>query len=192
MTYQMDDSLGGLVFLLLVVLTLTLCGVLVYRAVRHRWLWQAGASLIGIWVLYAVAIVVTGTLSTDHLISLGSVECFDDWCASVVSATTSGTIVTLTVRVMNEAKRAAQSPDHPKLVLVDSSGADYLPTAETPRSLDSRVEAGESFTTELRFEIRRGAVATKALLTEGSGPPLIGDQNAFFHKKTYFGPISGG
>ena len=182
----MGDGIGGLVFLLLVALTLTLCGVLAHRALKHRSLWQVGASLIGAWVFYAAVIAVTGILSADHLISLGSIECFDDWCAGVTNATTSGTVVTLDVLVINEARRTAQTPDHPKLVLIDSTGAEHLPTEEIPRPLDSRVEAGEIFTTQLRFEIGSGVVAPRALLTEGSGPPLIGDQNAFLHKKTYF------
>lgn len=187
----MGDSLGGLAFLLLVALTLILCGALVYRAGKHRPLWRIGAVLSGAWVLYAAIIAATGLSSAERLISLGSIECFDDWCASVTRATTVGTIVTLDVRIMNEAKRAAQTPDHPKLVLIESTGAAHLPVAETPPALDSRVKAGETFATQLRFKIGRGAVATRALLTEGSGPPLIGDQNAFLHKKTYFELISG-
>ncbi len=131
-----DSFLGGLVFLLLVALTLMLSGVLAYRALRHRSLWRVGASLIGMWVFYAAAIAVAGTLSTDRVISLGSIECFDDWCASVTSVTTSGTVVTLDVRVVNEAKRAAQAPDHPQLVLIDSTGSEYRPAVETPRSPD--------------------------------------------------------
>lgn len=184
-TYQMGDGAGGLAFLLLAFVSLVLFGILIFRAFGRTSVRWAAVSLICIWGLYASAIAVTGVASVERQTPLGSVECFDDWCASVTKTTALGNVVTLDVQVMNEAQRAAQTPDHPRLVLIDSTALSHPPTGQTPRPLTSRLEPGETFSTQLRFDISPGSLATKALLTEGSGPPLIGDQNTILHKKTF-------
>lgn len=182
----MGSALGGLIFLIFALITLVNLGRLVYRLVKRKPALRLVTFLAGMWALYAVAIIISGVFSSERLIPLGSIQCFDDWCASVVKATSEGATIVLEVRVINKARRVTQTPDHPKLTIIDTAGSEYMPTEISPRPLDSKLEVGETFITNARFKIKDGQKASKALLVEGTGPPSIGDQNSFLHKKTYF------
>lgn len=186
MSYQMSNSLGSLFLLLLIFATLCFLVILVYRIIYRKKFARIPLGLVGIWILYAILLLTVSVFSKEHLIPLGSTQCFDDWCASVLDVSVEATSTTFKVHVASEARRVAQTPDHPVLQLIDSAGNIYAPSTTSPRVLNSSLNAGESFDTNITFTLPIGAIPEKVLLTEGSGPPLIGDQNSYLHKKMYF------
>jgi len=205
MKYQMGDSLGGLLFILFILVFAILCLRFVYLAIKRRQIKMTLVTLVGVVTLYVVAILAVSLLSKDRFIQLGSQECFDDWCAIVTSSTQTaaigdvtaqGKFVIVSVKVINEARGTAQAPDHPQIVLVDSTHTTYFPSSSGQAALASaegvqpplgqRLQSGESFATNTVFDVPTDAQQMKALVTEGSGPPMIGDQNSWLHKKTYF------
>lgn len=96
------------------------------------------------------------------------------------------------------------SPNPRAAVLVDTSGRRFPPSAEALAALQSgegeqpplsqSLKPGQSYTTALVFDVPEGINDLRLLLTEADWMTtlLIGHENSFFHRKTYFGLESPG
>ena len=91
------------------------------------------------------------------------------------------------------------TPNRRRVVLVDNAGHKFAPSVEGQAalarlnglmpSLAQPLRPGESFTTDLAFDVPREARGLRLLITEDDPETLliIGHENSLFHKKIYLG-----
>jgi hypothetical protein len=104
-------------------------------------------------------------------------------------------VVTLRTR-FDETTISSHRPKYAPLVpsprtvqLIDSYGATYSPDSAAGSPLSAPLIPGQSYTTELTFQIPSGARDLRLLVTTTPQWPdsvVIGDENSWLHKKTYF------
>ena len=104
-------------------------------------------------------------------------------------------VVTLRTR-FDETTTSAQRPKDAPLVpsprevrVIDSSGRAYEPASTAGASLMTPLRPGESYNTEIDFRIPKDASGLRLLIQTIPAWPdrvLIGDENSWLHKKTYF------
>jgi len=86
-------------------------------------------------------------------------------------------------------KDAPLTPSPREVWLIDSAGREYSPVSSTGTSLMTPLKPAESYTTQLEFSVPRDATGLRLLLNTTPGWPdhlVIGDENSWGHKKTYF------
>jgi len=84
---------------------------------------------------------------------------------------------------------APLSPSPRTLKLVDASGNGYAPEAMSGTALTTSLIPGQSYITQLKFSLPAHAKGVKLLVTTTPQWPdhvVIGDENSWLHKKTYF------
>lgn len=167
---------------------------------------------------YAALLIVTSLASSERTLALGETKRFCGFyldCHMGVAVerveTTSrigegsnalqagGTFYIVTVRVSSDARRVPLDLERPRAVLVDVEGYQYervhdaedrLASDSAPVDLEVRVEAGESFTRKLVFDVPRGVREPRLHVTEGSAIEralelaIIGDEDAMLHAPT--------
>lgn len=78
----------------------------------------------------------------------------------------------------------------PRLVeLIDAAGHEYAPAIATGVPLLTPLKPADSYTTQLEFNVPKSADGLSLLVTTAPQWPdhvVIGDENSFGHKKTYF------
>jgi len=88
----------------------------------------------------------------------------------------------------NRPKDAPLTPSPREVRLVDSTGIDYAPTAIEGTPLLTPLIPATSYTTQLEFAIPKDATGLYLLINTTPAWPdhlVIGDENSWFHKKTY-------
>jgi len=86
-------------------------------------------------------------------------------------------------------KDAPLAPSPRTLKLVDADGNQYSPEAMSGEALSTSLIPGGSYITHLHFSVPLHATGFKLLLTTTPQWPdhvVIGDENSWLHKKTYF------
>ena len=86
-------------------------------------------------------------------------------------------------------KDAMLTPSPRDVRLIDATGREYAPVAIEGTPLLTPLKPGESYTTQLAFDVGKGATGLRLLLNTTPGWPdhvVIGDENSWLHKKTYF------
>jgi len=86
-------------------------------------------------------------------------------------------------------KDATLTPSPREVRLVDAAGREYAPVAIEGTPLLTPLKPADSYTTELRFDVPKDATGLRLLLNTTPGWPdrvVIGDENSWGHKKTYF------
>ena len=89
----------------------------------------------------------------------------------------------------NRPKDASLTPSPREIRLIDSSGRQYAPVSSSGTSLMTPLRPAESYTTELEFRVPKDAAGLRLLLNTAPAWPdhlVIGDENSWMHKKTYF------
>lgn len=84
---------------------------------------------------------------------------------------------------------ASLTPSPREVRLVDSSGRQYAPVSSSGTSLMTPLRPAESYTTQLEFRIPKDVSGLRLLLNTAPAWPdhlVIGDENSWMHKKTYF------
>jgi len=87
-------------------------------------------------------------------------------------------------------KDAMLTPSPREVRLVDAAGHEHAPVAIEGTPLLTPLKPGDSYTTGLAFDVGKGATGLRLLLNTTPGWPdhiVIGDENSWLHKKTYFG-----
>jgi hypothetical protein len=80
-------------------------------------------------------------------------------------------------------------PSPRKVLLIDSQGRSFAPQSVSGTPLMTDLVPGQSYTTELSFDVPDSAQGMRLLVATTSGWPerlAIGDENSYLHKKTYF------
>jgi hypothetical protein len=86
-------------------------------------------------------------------------------------------------------KDAALTPSPREVQVIDIAGHRYKPVSTAGTPLMTALKPADSYVTELEFRIPNEASGLKLLIqTIPSWPDrvLIGDENSWFHQKTYF------
>ena len=89
----------------------------------------------------------------------------------------------------NRPKDAPLTPSPREVRLVDSTGRTYAPVATAGTPLLTPLKPAESYTTQLEFNLPKEATGLRLLINTAPGWPdrvVIGDENSWLHKKTYF------
>jgi hypothetical protein len=89
----------------------------------------------------------------------------------------------------NRPKDAPLMPSPREAFLIDSAGREYAPTATEGTPLLTPLKPADSYTTQLEFAVPRDATGLRLLISTTPGWPdhlVIGDENSWLHKKTYF------
>ncbi len=89
----------------------------------------------------------------------------------------------------NRPKDAPLTPSPREVRLVDSAGHIYAPVASAGIPLLTPLKPAESYTTQLEFNLPKDATGLRLLINTIPQWPdrvVIGDENSWLHKKTYF------
>jgi len=83
---------------------------------------------------------------------------------------------------------APNYPDQRDVRMVDVHGRQYDLRSSSGTPLTTPIKPGDSYTTTLQFDIPPSASGLRLLITSPGSPSqlLIGDENSWLHKKTYF------
>jgi len=89
----------------------------------------------------------------------------------------------------NRPRDAPLTPSAREARLVDSSGRVFAPAVAVGTPLTTPLKPGESYTTQLEFNLPKDATGLRLLINTVPQWPdkvVIGDENSWLHKKTYF------
>jgi hypothetical protein len=174
--------------------------------VRKRQIAQLTMLLVACGALVYFGLLFGFSLgSRDHLLAQGQekyfceIDCHLAYSVLQVKTEPSLTsihyVVTLRTRFdettisAHRPKDAPLTPSPRAVQLIDSRGAIYSPESASGMSLASPLIPGQSYTTEFSFQVPTGARALRLLVTTAPQWPdhvVIGDENSWLHKKTYF------
>jgi hypothetical protein len=89
----------------------------------------------------------------------------------------------------NRPKDAPLTPSPREARLFDDAGHEYTPVSIEGTPLLTPLKPAESCTTQIEFDVPKDATGLRLLLNTTPGwpdPIVIGDENSWLHKKTYF------
>jgi hypothetical protein len=89
----------------------------------------------------------------------------------------------------NRPKDAALTPSPREVRLIDSAGKEYAPVASEGTSLVTPLKPADSYMTQFQFRVPKDASGLRLLVRTTPAWPdhlVIGDENSWLHKKTYF------
>lgn len=161
------------------------------------------ASIVGVGLALYLALLI-GFSAASHATTLArgqekyfcEIDCHLAYSVVDAKAQPDGHYV-ITLRTRFDEKTT--SPDRPKdapltpspreVRLIDSAGREYVPTVTEGTPLLTPLTPASSYTTQLQFAIRKDATGLRLLLNTTPAWPdhlVIGDENSWLHKKTYF------
>lgn len=167
---------------------------------------RACGAVLGVGaVIYFALLLGFSEASHDTALSLGQekyfceIDCHLAYAVTDVQVQQRGDlrhyVVTLRTR-FDEKTISPQRPKEAPLVpsprevrVIDSKGRTYGTLASGGTSLMTPIRPGESYKTELEFRIPKDASGLRLLINTVPGWPdrlVIGDENSWLHKKTYF------
>jgi len=167
-----------------------------------RW---TGISVGTAAVVYLALLVGFSTASRTRILAHGQekyfceIDCHLAYAVLDVKAQPGADLNDYVVTLRTRFDETTTSPQRPKDALltpsprevrvIDSAGREYTPISSTGTSLMTPLKPADSYTTELEFRIPKDAGGLRLLLNTIPGWPdhlVIGDENSFLHKKTYF------
>ena len=89
----------------------------------------------------------------------------------------------------NRPKDAMLTPSPREVWLIDSAGREYAPVASAGTSLMTPLKPADSYTTQFQFRVPKDVSGLRLLVRTTPAWPdhlVIGDENSWLHKKTYF------
>lgn len=188
-----------------VVVCLAAIAILALRA-RHEALRRWLNLLFGYLALYAIALILTSLLTPRRVYPPGERRCWDDWCATAVSATRADSSATsscpvnpdkrvwlVQIEVSSVAKRVRQSAPDARAELENSQGARYSPCgspvsqrAAPAHALSDFLNAGDSFSVLLPFQLPADRQPAGIVMHHGDGFPgivIIHGDASFLHAR---------
>ncbi|MGC2447343.1 MAG: hypothetical protein WA477_06850 [Candidatus Sulfotelmatobacter sp.] len=187
-------------------LLLAIAALVIFWLARKRKFARNAAVVIGAGVVTYFALLIGFSLgSRTNILSRGQEKYFCEidchLAYSVVDVKTMAEndandyLVTLRTRFDETTTSPSRPEDAPltpsprEVSLIDSAGRRYAPVSSSGKSLMTPLRPAESYTTELEFRVPRDAAGLRLLLNTAPAWPdhlVIGDENSWMHKKTYF------
>lgn len=163
-------------------------------------------AMVAIVALYGSALVAFSFASHNNLLPRGQEKHFCELdchlAYSIVNVTPAAVAspegnqsVTVTIKTRFDEMTIASSrgngllyPNPRKLTLYDDRGSLYTPQSQRGTPLTTPLRPGESYTTDVLFNLPSGVKPAKLLLNESDWIThvVIGHENSPFHKKTEF------
>jgi len=204
-------TIGDLLFLLTVMLTIGALASLGFAAVRRRFarVRRILAVLSRYLGIYALVLIGVSLVSPQRVIPPQEKQCFDEWCVAVASllqtttlgtaptvATAGGTFRIVTIAVSSRAQRQRQRETDASIWLIDANGNRYPQSRDGQQGLDTLgrggspldtfLSPGEAFTHVVVFDVPDASRITGVTITHRWFPSvlIIGDGQSFLHKPT--------
>lgn len=127
------------------------------------------------------------------------IDCHLAYSIADVKAQREGMAIHYMVTLRTRFDETTTSPDRPKdapltpsardVQLVDSMGRDYVPITTAGTPLMTPLKPADSYTTEFEFRVPKDVSGLRLLVRTIPAWPdglVIGDENSWMHKKTYF------
>jgi hypothetical protein len=134
---------------------------------------------------YMTVVLVVALVIPRKVYSIGDMQCFDDWCITVVSTAHISDSVVVDLRLSRRAKRVPQGEKGTVVYLVDRQGRRYNPTSDREDiPFDTPLQPGESLITTRRFTVPSGVGALGLIYTHEGGFPIgsfVIGENDWFH-----------
>lgn len=185
---------------------LSACALLAAAFVGKRRIAQLTFSVLAFGTLaYFGILLAFSLLSHDHILAQGQekyfceIDCHLAYSVIEIKQQASGTNERYIVTLKTRFDETTISPSRPKdaplvpsprtVELVDSGGFRYLPSEIAGTPLSASLIPGAAYNTELSFSVPSPAKDLKLLITTTPEWPdrvVIGDENSWLHKKTYF------
>lgn len=162
-------------------------------------------------ILAAGAVVYFGLLfgfslgSHDHLLAKGEekyfceIDCHLAYSLVRVDVTTGVANSHYVITLLTRFDQTTISPHRPKdlpltpsprsVELIDAKGNRFAPTSTSGSALSTPLIPGQGYTTQISFELPPEAKGIRLLISTAPQWPdhvIIGDENSWLHKKTYF------
>jgi hypothetical protein len=144
---------------------------------------------IGAGVYFAIVIAVS-IFNPQRVYRVGDMQCFDDWCLSVVGAgwtrAPAAGHYEVTLRLSNRARREPMGEKGTVVYLVDAHGRRYNPLpdgADVPLSV--MLQPGESINAKRLFDVPRDTANLALIFTHEGGFPIgwfIVSEGGWFQK----------
>ena len=193
---QMASGIGPLLLLGTTAALLAIAGWAGVRFVRRRSAYALLRALAVVVAGYALVLVAGGLFSHDRRISLGTMLCFDDWCATVTGVralpgpTMGRKTVVASLIVSSAARRRIQRGSDPRVDVIDDAGVWYHADRIAGAFADLRapVGPGESFRTDVSTVVPTRASIAAVRVWEGAWIDDIipFDEESPFHGKTFY------
>jgi hypothetical protein len=183
-------------------------GILLVQSLIVRKLRRAKLALLvvaGIVVLYGCAVLIFSLTSHSKLLARGEEKHFCELdChlaysianvtqSPVANSQASSAVVTIKTRfdettIASSRGNALLYPNSRSLTLSDDQDNSYSPVSVAGTSLATPLRPGESYTTDVTFNLPSGVKAQKLLIHEADWITriVIGHENSPLHKKTEF------
>ena len=171
---------------------LTLIAIIVFsiqifiKLFKHKSIKSSLGLLIIIMALYSLLWLFFYFKSTEITVPLGTVICFDDWCATITKAEQmktlgdekpNGQFIILHIRMSNHARGIAQKPSAPRVHIIDGNGHSFSISEKGQKALenligkqlplDEKLELHQSLETQLVFDIPSDIKSANGLIEEG-------------------------
>jgi hypothetical protein len=182
--------------LLFVLVLLTSAGCLLAAAILALCGRAAGAlHLLRIWgmgaAIYLTAVIVVSFTQPQHVLHVGDLRCWDDWCLTVEkvqrSAENGHARYDVALRLSSRALRVSQRALDAAVFLTDDRGRRYDPLPDDSAiPLSFLLHPGECIATSRTFTVPQDAGQIGLIADHGTGPGnfIIADEHSFFHKRT--------
>lgn len=186
------------------VLTILAAGIF-WFARKPRFARVSGAVLGVGTVIYFGLLLGFSEASRDTALSLGQekyfceIDCHLAYAVTGVTKQPIGKLQDYVVALRTRFDEKTISPQRPKdaplvpspreVRVIDRTGHTYEPVATSGASLMTPLRPGESYETKLEFRISKDASGLRLLINTVPAWPdrlVIGDENSWLHKKTYF------
>ena len=176
--------------LLFLVAMLTFVGAIVttgYQAIRGRGP-RAFAILRRIAVIavaYFLAIVGVSLAAPRQTVPIGTAQCFDDWCITVSRTARAGDTLNVAIELSSTARGISQGERDVRVVVVDSAGHRFPPTAESAAMpLSMTIPPQGRVSVSRTFFVGANAAKLGLLVEHGWFPHccIIGDRESLLHR----------
>ena len=169
-----------LLFLLLSIAALvTVIASLIFAA--HGQFDRAGKALLRLGIctaIYLAIVVGVSRFTPRKMHHVGDMQCFDDWCITVVEAHRSDPVDSqvgydVTLRLSSRAKRVPMGEKGTVVYLTDAQGSRFDPEADSQQpSFDTLLQPGESITTLRHFRLPADTHEVGLIYTHEGGFPI--------------------
>ena len=186
--------------------SLAIAAVVIFWLARKRKFARYSAVALGaLAVTYFALLFGFSAGSRTNILSRGQekyfceIDCHLAYSVTDVKAQADGNLNDYVVTLQTRFDQSTTSPNRPEdapltpspreVRLIDSAGQEYAPVASSGTSLMTPLKPAEAYTTRLEFRVPKDAGGLRLLLNTIPAWPdhlVIGDENSWGHKKTYF------